>query len=155
MRACDTACEAWLPSMASHDINELESLAAVMWVETFGPAIKHADVCLFVDSAAAEGSLLKGYSSSPHLAALAGQFWASAASYGLRMWVDRVPSSLNPADELSRDSDKQARGKGWQQVVGRVPHPEKWSFLHDAAKIRAAEARPRRMAKRRFQNQGQ
>ena len=56
-------------------INEAEALAALVWVQALGDRLRGLDVLLFVDSIAAEGILLKGYSKSPQLAVIASLFW--------------------------------------------------------------------------------
>jgi len=142
----------WLPSAASNVINEAESLAASVWVSTFGPGIRGQDVLLFIDSAAAEGSLLRAYSSSRHLTALAGCFWTTSANHQLRVWIGRVPSNVNPADGFSRSDRSLGKRHGWAEVPACVPHASPWAFL--------LPPRPQlqlipRAQRRRLHNQGQ
>lgn len=137
----------WLPAGARSDINEFEALAAVTWLETFGGGLSSCDVLLFIDSACAEGALLRSYSSSRHLTALAGAFWTSAAGYDLRVWIGRVPSKLNPADGFSRGSRSLGQQLGWCQVPAIEPDVRPWRFLHAPTRDR--------VARRRLRNQGQ
>ena len=121
-------CLHWLP-VEGHNINEAEAFAASIWVHTFGPCLHGCDVHLFIDNKAAEGSLIKGYSSSNTLAAVAGSFWTAAANSSLRMWIGRVPSRLNPSDGFSRGDFSLAELHGWQQVRPVIPDHSAWSFL--------------------------
>ena len=61
------------------------------------------DVFLFKHNVAAEGVLVKAYSSSPHLTVLAGLFWQTVRRVKCSAWVGRVPSELNIADGPSRE----------------------------------------------------
>ena len=93
----DSSLSMWLPPQAKKT-NEEQALPALTWCETFGQGISGCEVLLYIDSESAEGSLLSGYSRSPHLAVLAGTFWVWCATLQVRMWIGRVPSSLNPSE---------------------------------------------------------
>ena len=80
---------------------------------TFGDLVEGADIMLFIDSQAAEGVLISGYSSSPQLTALAAAFWQQVRKRAAAAWVGRVPSLLNPADGFSREDESLAGKFGW------------------------------------------
>ena len=143
--------EEWLPARTSN-INEAEAQAANVWMSTFGPAIRGGDVLLFIDSKAAEGVVIKGYSSSPSLAAIAGCFWAAAAQFNVKVWIGRVPSRLNPADGFSRQDRSLATKMGWVRVCPLVPNVAEWALLKKAVPSKAQNAT---QARRRRSNQGQ
>ena len=105
---------------------------------------------LFIDSSAAEGSVLKGYSANVFLAAKVGCFWTLAAMYGLRVWIGRVPSSLNPSDGFSRGDESLGVELGWNSVEAQVPDPRPCAFLHTAHQQNIAK-----LAKMRRRHQGQ
>ena len=110
-------------------INEAEALAALVWLETFRACLQGADLVLFLESEAAEGSLLKGYSSSRSLTAIAGALWALSASLQARLWVGRMPSRLNPSDEVSRRDRHWAREQDWSEWPATEPPVAPWRLL--------------------------
>ncbi|OLQ07762.1 hypothetical protein AK812_SmicGene8756 [Symbiodinium microadriaticum] len=57
-----------------------EALAAVVALLTWSNRLENVDVFLFKHNVAAEGVLVKAYSSSPHLTVLAGLFWQTVRS---------------------------------------------------------------------------
>ncbi|CAE7389188.1 unnamed protein product [Symbiodinium natans] len=91
-----------LPWLSGHCINEAEALAAVVALLTWSDRLENVDVFIFIDNVAAEGVLVKAYSSSPHLTVLAGLFWQAVRRVKCSAWVGRVPSELNIADGPSR-----------------------------------------------------
>ena len=92
-----------LPWLSGHCINEAEALAAVVALLTWSHRLENVDIFLFIDNVAAEGVLVKAYSSSPHLTVLAGLFWQTVRRAKCSTWVGRVPSELNIADGPSRE----------------------------------------------------
>lgn len=92
-----------LPWLSGHCINEAEALAAVVALLTWSNRLENVDVFLFKHNVAAEGVLVKAYSSSPHLTVLAGLFWQTVRRVKCSAWVGRVPSELNIADGPSRE----------------------------------------------------
>ncbi|KAF4647528.1 hypothetical protein FOL47_004486, partial [Perkinsus chesapeaki] len=101
------ACEApeWLYSRLSErktQIIALELFATLVAIETFGKYISGRPVLIFVDSVAVEQALVKGYSKLDDLNDMIGKFWSACERLQLKVWIDRVPSDLNPADKPSR-----------------------------------------------------
>ena len=85
-----------------HRINKVEALGALFGLTTFQDRIRNADVLLWIDNAAAEGCVNKGYSPDREMAALAGEAWLLADRLVGILWSMRVPSSHNIANPLSR-----------------------------------------------------
>jgi len=94
----------------------VETLAAVLALETFGPLVPHGMVMLMVDAQATEGALIKGYSARSDLCSTVGAFWASALRHNLTIYVDRVSTDANPADGPSRGDFAAADELGWVRV---------------------------------------
>ena len=127
LRSC-----AWLPTHAGNAINEAEALAAVVAVIALQSRGAEADWILFIDNEAAEGVLLKGYSKSPQLTALAGTFWATVRQSAASCWVGRVPSALNVADGFSRDDSTLRESLGLEEWQVCIPSSVKWDWLLQA-----------------------
>ena len=113
-------------------INEAEAFAACILLFTFADLMRGGSLSLWIDSTAAEGTLRRGYSSSPLLCAIAGAFWICAERHGIAVWIGRVPSALNPADSVSRQDLNVVEHFGAVLVTPRAPKPGDWAFLLDA-----------------------
>ena len=121
---------AWLKGASSeHRINECESLAALLGLHSFAPFQHDAEVVHFVDSTAAEGSLIKGYSGSATLAAVAGAYWTTAGRCNAAAWIGRVPSRLNVADGPTRGDLSAIEAFGWQHTQPTLPPARPWQVL--------------------------
>jgi hypothetical protein len=69
----------WLQHVQSEQrINEWESIAALLALATFSSILEGVDVLHFVDSQAAQGILIKGYSKSATLSAVTSAYWTLA-----------------------------------------------------------------------------
>ncbi len=88
-----------------------------------------ADCLIFIDSSAAEGTLLSAYSSSPFLTSIAGAFWKEVGRLGAAAWITRVPSRLNLADPISRDDLGMARAQGWTEKPAVIPKLGPWAAI--------------------------
>ena len=64
--------------------------------------MRHRRILLLVDSEAVEGAFVKGDSPTQDLCAYAGSLWRAALSLQVGLYVDRVPTDGNPADDPSR-----------------------------------------------------
>ena len=97
----------------------VEAAAPAIAVATLGARIQNAHYLLLVDSEAAEGSLVKGYSSKEDLCELAGAFWGLNIALGSVPYIDRVPTDSNPADEPSKGiyAELEALGAVYQPAV--------------------------------------
>ena len=144
----------WLPEGSSSVINEAEALAALVWLQTFGRHLQGTDVLLFLDSEAAEGSLLSGYSKNRNLTAISGAFWTLSASRQIRVWIGRVSSRLNPSDGVSRRDRTWVEAQGWREMRPVDPPVAPWRFLLEGGGEPPPRAR-RRQDARRVRNQGQ
>ena len=122
--------QVWLAGASpDHRINECEALAALLAVGTFGVLLKDADVLHFIDSTAAEGTLLKGLSVSRTLSAIASAFWVQAGLHRAAVWIGRVPSKLNVADGPTRHDLSEVTALGWARIPPWLPDPQPWSML--------------------------
>ena len=94
----------------SEHINVLELRAALLachWLLS-SPHVLSSRVFLLVDSAATFFSIWKGRSSSPRLLLIMRKLSAIMLSADLTLMTGWIPSKVNPADEPSRNKNKQA-----------------------------------------------
>ena len=149
-----------IPWAAGHIINEAEALAALVWVQALGDRLRGLDVLLFVDSKAAEGILLKGYSKSPQLAVIASLFWKTVRQGRASAWIDRVPTHLNVADAISRGCFSSALALQAEKLQAQTPVVSAWETLlgvlvgRTPARRLLEPQRLNRSDKRRRLNQG-
>ena len=111
---------------AGDRINKAETLGAYFGLITFEDILRESDVILWIDNAAAEGCINKGYSPEPEMAALAGEIWLLADRLQIALWANRVPSSHNIADPLSRGNDQIAKELGWSFIAPKIAIPKGW-----------------------------
>ena len=71
--------------------------------------IRDSDLLLYEDNTAAMHNMLKGTAADPDSRHIVGSIWLLLALLRVRLWVEWVPSELNPADCFSRpaESEKQ------------------------------------------------
>ena len=86
----------------STQIYMIEILAVVMAWRTWGHLLFERRVLVFVDSESAEGALTKGYSSKEDACMIVSDFWVAVARDRALVYLDRVPTDANPADDPSR-----------------------------------------------------
>ena len=84
----------------------------------WGRDLKGEAVIVFMDNDAATGSVVRGYSNAPDLAWIAAKIWDLALYWAISLWLERVDSSSNPADEPSRNQWGLARRGCRQWVCG-------------------------------------
>jgi hypothetical protein len=90
-------------------INALEAMASVgTYFSLPKDTIAGCDVNHFGDNQAANGSLVRGYSTSPDMARMASAFHLHVARMSARVWIEWVPSESNIADLPSRPEDPEA-----------------------------------------------
>ena len=110
----------------------LETLAPIICLSTFFEALQGCDVTAYVDNKAALQALGKGYSPSVWMCSLVAEFWCLAQDLDIFVWFEWVPSAENPADPLSRPTEKPglqfARERGWARVEAKCPHPRSFRF---------------------------
>ena len=90
----------WFPRKTQ--ICMIELLAAVMAVQTFREEIRGKLVLLFIDSEPVEAALIKGYSAKEDVCELVGIFWELVLELRCSVYIDRVPTDSNPADNPSK-----------------------------------------------------
>ena len=57
---------------------------------------------LFIDSEPVEAALIKGYSAKEDVCELVGLFWELVLELRCSVYIDRVPTDSNPADNPSQ-----------------------------------------------------
>ena len=128
MAPVDRVCQHYVDPCGLQRINQCEGAAALVALCTWGPMLAGYWVTLYIDNAAAEGAIAKGYSRSLFLARIASACWRLAERHGIGLWIERVPSSLNPADALSRGDDTIMREAGGSQVAAEWPPVDTWDW---------------------------
>ncbi|CAE7241857.1 unnamed protein product [Symbiodinium sp. CCMP2592] len=83
-------------------IFELEALVLSICLEAFRPYVERKGVVIFTDNEGVFGSFVRGHSDNASCAALIDFFACCEESLETICWLDRVPSSSNPADDPSR-----------------------------------------------------
>jgi len=106
--------EEWLPR--KNQINMVELFAPPVVFDVLKNRLHSCRVLLFVDSEAAEGALIKGYSKFEDACELAGLFWHMAVRANAAVYVDRVSTDGNPADGPSRGDVSELTARGAIQV---------------------------------------
>ena len=96
--------EPYLPSkeVQSVRIAQLEMLAVLLAVRSFGHRLKGSYCRIHIDNVSAMYACLNGYSGNPFMARLAGEIWMELLHYDIAPWWQYVPSKLNVADVFSR-----------------------------------------------------
>ena len=83
-------------------IAQLEALAGVAALLTFGHKLQGRRVWFFQDNTFALSSFVHGYASNPCMAKLSNMFNILRMTYNLDLYAEYVPSKSNVADEPSR-----------------------------------------------------
>ena len=84
-------------------IQELEALAAYVAVVKFQHLLGKRRVVLFSDSEAVRGAFLKSWSSNSNCDNILNGLFKHEEEHDLQIWLERVASQSNPADQLSRE----------------------------------------------------
>ena len=85
----------------------------------------------FIDNAAAQWVLSKGYSSAPEANVLTTLFWAAVVSKGADPWFERVPSKANCSDSISRADESFVVQQNWKPCGAQLD--EMWDVLRRAS----------------------
>ena len=93
----------------------LEVLAQILAVVTLADALGE-DWVAFIDNAAGQWALNKGYGRDPSVNGLLSAFWSLAAMHSWRPTFHRVTSEANIADPISRADCVIAVRLGWKQA---------------------------------------
>ena len=108
----------------------LELLWAVVAVIVWFHFLSDAPVLIFEDNVGAEKGLLKGMSKHQDINRLLSSFWCVASSAHTLVWADRVSSSDNPADCLTKPGVDSSHLAGAEDISSMVV----WSELFSAIK---------------------
>ena len=66
-----------------------------------------------IDSESALGALVKGYSAKEDLCRLVGIFWDLGLQLDSMIYLDRISTDANPADDPSRNQIEKLLRRGW------------------------------------------
>jgi hypothetical protein len=118
----DVVREQWRKFQGSEEYQDIflvEALGPLLLLMSFPKTFRNCLWLHFIDNSAAEASLIRGASSSVVGDHVVGMTWAHIQKAGLWPYFDRVESSANPVDGLSR---KRFQGP-WERVQVRpFPH---------------------------------
>lgn len=101
---------------AAQIIFEAEVLAAVVATVLWKSVLKDVRTLLFVDNEGAKFALLKGYNDNSVVDRLAEVFVECESETHIYLWISRVPSASNVADEPSRGIVSHLINKGFTEV---------------------------------------
>ena len=97
----------------STQICMVELIAVAVALCTFENELRNKKLLVFVDAQAVEGAIVKGYSRIEDVCEAVGLIWCMACDLGVLMYVDRVSTDANIADEISRGSLSMAERCDW------------------------------------------
>ena len=83
-------------------IGQVELLAGPVSLDAWAPLLHEAHAIHFVDNDSAAVALVKGYSSREDSLTIVADYWLRCLDYQCAIFVDRVESASNLADEPSR-----------------------------------------------------
>ena len=91
-------------------IQELEMMALLVAVDLWFPSQSGHKIVAFTDSESVRGSFLKSWSLNDPCNKLLRCIFVLEEKHSCQVWLERVPSQSNPADELSRSQVAQFSG---------------------------------------------
>ena len=94
----------FLPSKSEQKVRiaQLEMLAILLAIRSFGLVLSGTYCPTHVDNVAAMYACLNGYSGNPYMARSASEIWLELLHYNVAPWWQYVPSKLNVTDIWSR-----------------------------------------------------
>ena len=81
----------------------------------------HKKVIGMIDSESSLGAMIKGYSSKEDITELVSSVWGIVADNSIQLFLDRVSSDANIADEPSRNIWKNHKKCGWALTRAEIP----------------------------------
>ena len=117
-----TLVASWLPK--ENYMGQLEILAGPAALTTWGASLRGQQVIHFVDNDSAAANLVRGYSPKVDSSALVGEYWLTAAKFGIDIYIDRVESKSNLADGPSRFDWSSLKLYNARHVQAELPSPE-------------------------------
>jgi len=106
-------------------IQELETMAVLAALQSWSVFLKQRRTVLFTDSESVRGSFLKTWSANKDSDDMVDLIFKVEESFGVPVWIERVPRQSNPADVLSRETLTEFKGATRVRVSPR----EIWSSL--------------------------
>ena len=105
-----------------NQISMIELIAPIIALATFPEEVRNKKIIIFVDSEVAEGNLIKGYSSrQSDLCELGSVFWDMTMKLDTLVYIDRVSTDANIADDPSRDKMEIVGELGWHWSEAVIP----------------------------------
>ena len=92
------------PQADLNDIYFIEAVGPAIALHMYGNILRNCLWTHYIDNEAAEAALVKGSSTVLAGDIVTGWTWEAVARARVRPWFDRVSSSANPVDGLSRGS---------------------------------------------------
>jgi hypothetical protein len=103
----------WIPRKTQIALVEL--FAPVLALAACHDWVANKRTLVFIDSDSALGALVKGYSGRADICELTGLFWTLVRKLDALVYLDRVPTDMNPADLPSRGKVRQCIEMGWKR----------------------------------------
>ena len=111
----------------------LELLAVVIGLATFAPQLQYYAINIWEDNHGGECALTKACARESDHNLLVHAVWLMAARCGMALWVQRVASDDNIADEPSRGKNSALAEINAQWVSPELPsqiwHPDQWTGI--------------------------
>ena len=85
-------------------IQELEMMAVLAALHSWGDLMKTRRTVLFTDSESVRGSFLKTWSANEDSDDMINIIFQLEEEFDVPLWIERVPSQSNPSDLLSRET---------------------------------------------------
>ena len=104
--------ERWTPRKTQ--IAQVELLAVVTAIKTWGPELEGKRTIVLVDSESALGAAIKGYSAKSDISELVSELWKTISMYGMIVYFDRISTDANISDGPSRNQLTIAKDCDWQ-----------------------------------------
>ena len=79
-------------------VAQLEILAVLLWLLSFGQDLRGSFVRLWIDNVAAQWAIIKGYSGNVFMARAAAEIRLLMVALDIQVFVERVASADDPAD---------------------------------------------------------
>ena len=83
-------------------IFKLESLAVYLSLQLFETTIRGANIVMFTDNEGVHGAFVRNWTENAFVQKIIDEVGTAEECLNVFIWYERVPSSSNPADTLSR-----------------------------------------------------
>ena len=101
------------PDLDFNDIIEIEGVGPLLILANWGHVLRRSLWIHYIDNSSALGSLVKGSSTVTQQDVIVGQTWEYISELDVLPWFDRVDSTSNPVDGLSRQDFTKSENCDW------------------------------------------